>query len=579
MARRKLSFIKILTVTIALLFLVSFVMILANQIYIIHSTKAHTFRQQHSILKQQNMQIHDELKNVQGYLSSFVYSSPELDTIARVRKDTEYYIAIYRQKAGFSAFLSSCPIIDGLAVYSVPSDEFILAIEDSDEAVTGAMLRETVRASAKDNALNDFCSSHWYPIELNNQSYLILCLRAGANYLFSWTRCSNILAKLRGGSDIEFRYLLYDSSVCYTEENTPLNDSPEIDFSNEDFGKILLDQDYLSLAIHADYLGEDGGLILLVPNVYLTSQLRFGYMLLVVAMILLICIAGSMTFILRRHLAKPINQLLLSIRSLQDGNFDTRLPDHSSYVEFQPINDAFNDMISQIRDLKIHVYEEQLKQQRIQSRFLRAQIMPHFFINCLNIIYHLAAQSRMEQVQKMSVNLSCHLRYTLSDRSLTTLKEELSEIDNYIVLSNYRYADAISLHVSVADTLMDTPILPMILVMQIENIVKHVVVAGELTQIYIESYSEEDGLLHLRIWDSGNGWDDENLRLLNSNEIMTQESGHHIGIQNIIQRMRLHYGEKFRIFFSNHDNAGAQIDYWFPLERIKEGKNNDCTDC
>ena len=51
------------------------------------------------------------------------------------------------------------------------------------------------------------------------------------------------------------------------------------------------------------------------------------------------------------------------------------------------MNKTFNDMASQIKDLKIEVYEDKLSIQQAEMEQLKLQINPHFFLNSLNIIY------------------------------------------------------------------------------------------------------------------------------------------------------------------------------------------------
>ena len=46
-------------------------------------------------------------------------------------------------------------------------------------------------------------------------------------------------------------------------------------------------------------------------------------------------------------------------------------------------------MIGQIHDLKLQIYEEKLNQAYAELQYLTLQIKPHFFLNCLNLIYSL----------------------------------------------------------------------------------------------------------------------------------------------------------------------------------------------
>ena len=47
-------------------------------------------------------------------------------------------------------------------------------------------------------------------------------------------------------------------------------------------------------------------------------------------------------------------------------------------------------MINEIQNLRISIYEEQLAKKRADLQYLKAQLAPHFLINCLNIIFVLS---------------------------------------------------------------------------------------------------------------------------------------------------------------------------------------------
>lgn len=81
--------------------------------------------------------------------------------------------------------------------------------------------------------------------------------------------------------------------------------------------------------------------------------------------------------LLSRLVFKPIQQLTSGMRILGKGQLEYRLKDGNSR-EFQIITMQFNQMAEQIGNLKIDVYEEQMKVQQAELKHLQAQINPHF---------------------------------------------------------------------------------------------------------------------------------------------------------------------------------------------------------
>ena len=64
--------------------------------------------------------------------------------------------------------------------------------------------------------------------------------------------------------------------------------------------------------------------------------------------------------------------------------------------------DTFNDMVSQIWNDRILIYEEKLENQKLVIQNLHSQIDPHFFSNTLNLIYNLIAINRNDVAKKCS---------------------------------------------------------------------------------------------------------------------------------------------------------------------------------
>ena len=75
---------------------------------------------------------------------------------------------------------------------------------------------------------------------------------------------------------------------------------------------------------------------------------------------------------------------------------------------------TYNIMVSEIKDLKINVYEQQIAHEKLESQYLKQQITPHFMINCLNTASQLTEYGEPELARRLLRELSVHLRYVLS---------------------------------------------------------------------------------------------------------------------------------------------------------------------
>ena len=187
-------------------------------------------------------------------------------------------------------------------------------------------------------------------------------------------------------------------------------------------------------------------------------------------------------------------------------------------------------------------------------------------INCLNTIYQLTENDHSDLARQMIQDLSNHLRYTLSSGQSVSLAEELRLVQNYVDLSSIRYPDALKLIVSCEETLKNATVVPLLLLNFIENTIKYEVSPSLLLFMHIDIWEQEDNncsLLHIRIWDTGRGFSDNILQKLIPIDSYICSEEEHIGITNVVLRLRQLFPDA-TFSFSNHPDAGAQIDICFP---------------
>ena len=234
--------------------------------------------------------------------------------------------------------------------------------------------------------------------------------------------------------------------------------------------------------------------------------------------------------------------------------------------EFREMTTAFNDMVEEIDDLKIENYEKQLSRQKLEALYLKQQITPHFMINCLNTIYQLTENNHADLARQMLQNLSVHLRYTLSSGQTVSLLEELKLVKNYVELSSIRYPGALRLLPSCEESLHNATVVPLMLLNFVENTVKYEVVMGKVLDIHIDVTAREKNQctrLHICIWDTGRGFSENMLAVLQNLDTYVNSEQEHIGITNVVLRLRQIFPDA-AFTFCNRSGAGAQITIDFP---------------
>jgi two-component system LytT family sensor kinase len=200
--------------------------------------------------------------------------------------------------------------------------------------------------------------------------------------------------------------------------------------------------------------------------------------------------------------------------------------------------------------------EAQLANAKIAA--LRMQLNPHFLFNTMNSISSLmrididAADSLLEQ-------LSSLLRMTLERRDvqLIPLHDEIEFTETYLAMQDRRYAGRVTRRLTVDPDLHDALVPAMILQPIVENAYVHGLSkldrGGELS---IEVVKDAEWVKAL-VTNSGLGLGVETEEQLN---------GHRVGLANVKNRLRLHYGDSCGFSIREIDRARVEVSISIPLQ-------------
>lgn len=278
-------------------------------------------------------------------------------------------------------------------------------------------------------------------------------------------------------------------------------------------------------------------------------------------------------YILRKIIYYPILQLLGAIRRTKDGDMGMKLPG-SSITEFDIIHHTFNDMVDEIKDLKIGVYEERLHAQKAEMKHLQMQINPHFFLNTLNIIYQLADMKRNELVKKTVRHMVQYFRFMLkASRDTITIDQELGHIRNYLEIQKMRYQDSFEFNIHIAEELREAQVPSLIIQPFVENAMIHgISVKGDpfVLQITVGQDEMDHTRMRLEVKDNGKGITPDKLEALSAKWRDQISEGDHIGIWNVKKRVSIRYGNKAEISFFHNDPKGFGVKLCLPIEYAKE---------
>jgi two-component system LytT family sensor kinase len=202
---------------------------------------------------------------------------------------------------------------------------------------------------------------------------------------------------------------------------------------------------------------------------------------------------------------------------------------------------------------KLEEQERLLMQARLQA--LTSQINPHFLFNTLNSVSSLI-RTNQEQARLVIYKLSNILRRLLRKQdSFSSLRDELSFIEDYLSIELVRFGDKLRFEQDVDAHTLDMLVPSMLLQPLVENCIKHGL-AGKVEGGLIRLRSHTlDGRLHLQVEDDGVGIPEQKLATL-----MAQG----IGVSNVSERLKVLFGSDFRMWIDSRPGRGTRIEIEFP---------------
>lgn len=270
---------------------------------------------------------------------------------------------------------------------------------------------------------------------------------------------------------------------------------------------------------------------------------------------------------INHRILNPVNKLMQTMEDIRKGEKEYGTGMDLECKEFIQLDETFNNMMREIKNLRIEQYEKDLESQKFQLLSLQSQIRPHFYLNCLKNLYALTEKERYEGIKSAILTLSNHFRYVFStNETKVELKQELDYLENYVELYRCNFSRLILLHIDVSEELMTFLIPPISLLTFLENSVKHGnKMVGALKIEVLARVIHVDGAAKVNITfkDNGSGFSEAALRNLNKEELRYTDT-EHVGIYNVVYRCRLLYPEEFYIAFWN--DGGAVVDMYFPMQ-------------
>lgn len=179
----------------------------------------------------------------------------------------------------------------------------------------------------------------------------------------------------------------------------------------------------------------------------------------------------------------------------------------------------------------IAVENEELRTENLRSHYeaLKKQLDPHFLFNSMNTLRSLIDLDQ-EKAGDYVQQLSSVLRYTLQNKEVVTLADEMACVRDYCAMMQIRYGDNLKVVFEVNSKYDNYKVLPFAVQGLVENAIKHNIVSSK-QPLVIQIVTD----------------DEAQLKVSNLRQPKIDDEGSGIGLANLAERYRLQWNKEVQI--------------------------------
>lgn len=295
--------------------------------------------------------------------------------------------------------------------------------------------------------------------------------------------------------------------------------------------------------------------------------------LLIIVSIITIIALIIVILVVTKKLTSSIIKVVKAMKSAEKGELSVQIDvDKNMPQEISIIAKRFNKMMTNINELIQQVTNVTIKQKESEIKALEAQINPHFLYNTLDTINWRAIEKEEYEISTMINSLARILRYAVQNSNgLVTVRDELEWVKQYIGLQQSRLNVPFQFILDVDERVLDCMIHKLIFQPFLENSIVHGFENVTQTCILKIQISDEEDLLKIIVSDNGKGMSDEALKIFGKEELSNDIHGSHIGVNNVIGRLRMYYDDNAKFSIQSQLRKGTEVSIVLP-KYLKEQK-------
>lgn len=276
------------------------------------------------------------------------------------------------------------------------------------------------------------------------------------------------------------------------------------------------------------------------------------FRLMVLFSILVLGIAGIVSWLYFISIKKPINQIVAGMKQVEKNNFSVVVEDDGK-DELNYLTQRFNKMVGRTGELIQQKISMETEKKDAQLRVLEEQINPHFLYNTLDMINWIAFERNDEK--------TCHIIGSLSDfyrtglncgERIYTVRQEIKHVSAYIEIQKERYQGKIQYHFDIQEKTYPYQMVKVALQPLVENAIVHgIIPKGSKGNIWITVKMEENEIL-FKVTDDGLGLPEKQRERKKNGKAS-------YGLRNVDARVKMYFGENYGVRLEPGENGHGAV--------------------
>ena len=413
-------------------------------------------------------------------------------------------------------------------------------------------------------------------ILLPNSDYkAVLVIKLGDNYIRS-----------RIDSEVDDAMALDEGTIVYSSKSTWYgNQMPiEIDYKDRYYtysGVVEVDDTkYFATVSTTNLHMTNSQLYICTMNDNSYYDIKSIITMLVVILSIAVLVPGVILIVFSNRFTGRVYLLRKEMHKASMRDYDMT----ANFSGNDELTEAYEDlktMVSDIKEKEAMVYEAELnekelrnQQQMMEYKMLASQINPHYLYNTLETIRMKSLTMGNKEVADCIKILGKTLQYVLKNTgtSVANLKKEIEHMENYLAIQKMRFGSRINYTLTIEEGLLpeEYEVLPLMLQPIVENAVIHGLENIDSEgKIAIDICHNDMEQLQITISDNGQGMLPEDYekmqKKLNTPGLKLEAS---IGVYNIRERIRLHYGEEYDLQLESEYGVGTKVIIHIPVIKV-----------